>query len=166
MMTEPSVLDSWSQLIPLLGSGIVAIVLSLAFVMNRNAIKVDSDAKYAQLLRDLDKDITELENSEKNISSLNEFLDYAIDFTNNLERIAYLHNKKKIPDDIIDYFEYKFSYGMALDEFVEKHKRAHYEDVDAGVSFREYCKTHNIKPADLTNTLISDKIKQFDPSTS
>ena len=80
--------------------------------------------------------------------------------------MAYLHNKKKIPDEIIDYFEYKFSYGMALDEFVEKHKRTHHEDVDAGINFREYCKTHNIKPADLINTLISDKIKQFDPSIS
>ena len=136
---------------------IISLIVNVAIVTimmrqyshNVKATKDESNSRYAQILRDFNRDIIEHEKSEPDckdpLTADEQFKDFVIYYINILQTIAYLNLKKKIPDDIADYFEREFELANGFKEWYLKVEEEDKKSITYWKIFDEYCTKKNIQ---------------------
>lgn len=134
---------------------VTGISVAISLMINWKARKEETKIRYIQLLRDFDRDLFGEE--EFNIKTKDDAENYAIRLLLTLSRIVYLHQKKKVQDDVVDYFRNYFAYGLTIKIWLNKiYPEIGIEDRKKFANFEQWCKQHSIEPApenDLPTTL-------------
>lgn len=145
-MIDLAVLSAWA---PIIGSSIIATVLGItlffnkrAIDQNRDATMEESNARYAQLLRDLDNDLMDEERNGHNLETATACIDHAVHYINICARIAHLFHTGRIPFEIIDYLEPSFSLALGFREWLNEIEE---DDANAWETFQRYCDEHNVQ---------------------
>jgi len=90
------------------------------FILNWWVTRASNRTKYAELLRDFEQNLSRVLEKEPSLKTTEECERFAADYLNILDRIAYLNQKGKVPDEIADYFDNYFSYGLTIIDWYDK----------------------------------------------
>lgn len=125
-----------SMVVPIISASIAAGGLIFTGLSYRENTK----ARYLQVLRDFDNEISEIESSQDRNSYYERF---AARYLNVHERLAFLTLNKKIPNDLAKYYDSSFSAALGI---VDLPEYSHYkEDVTHLI---EWCKKKKIEKGD------------------
>lgn len=142
----PHISESDLSILAIAISAATAITLAITLMLNWKAIKEDSRIKYIQIIRDLDNDLFGKE--EALMNTLEEAETYAIRVLLTLSRIIYLHDAKKLPDDVVDYFRNYFAYGLTIKKWLDDvYPDIGEEDRKKFSEVENWCKKRNIELA-------------------
>lgn len=100
----------------------------------------NTKARYLQVLREFDNEISELEMSPTRNNNYDQFV---VRYLNVHERLAFLAQNRKIPSDLAGYYDSSFSVALVILQKPEYQK--YVDDVDNLVC---WCKVNGIKPGD------------------
>ena len=94
-------------------SAISACVAAGGLIYAGRTFSQTAKSNYSTLFKDLSAEINTIEGSQQRNYDWNSF---AAKFLNEMDRIAYLANRKIIPDEVATYFIHDFSYAMGIIE--------------------------------------------------
>lgn len=78
-------------------------------------IKNESNAKYIQTFREIEKEITDMENhADRGSTDENKRKIWEINFLNIMDKNAFLLQSKRYPKDLLDIFKNDFGYALHL----------------------------------------------------
>ena len=125
---------------------VTGISVAISLIVNWHARKEENRLRYIQLLRDFDHDLFGYE--EPSLKTTEDAQTYAIRVLLTLSRIVYLHEKKKLQDDIVEYFSNYLAYGLTIKNWLGKiYPDIGEEDKKKFANFEQWCNQHDIKPA-------------------
>jgi len=125
-----------SVIVPIVSASIASGGLIFTGLSYRNNTK----AKYLQVLREFDNEISEIEmSSERN----HNYPQFAARYLNIHERLAFLAQNRKIPSDLAGYYNSSFSAALGILNMKEYQK--YIEDVE---NLTCWCKMNGIEVGD------------------
>lgn len=94
-------------IVPIISASIAAAGLIFTGLSYQNNTK----ARYLQVLREFDNEISELEMSQTRISNYDQFV---ARYLNVHERLAFLAQNRKIPSDLANYYDSSFAASLGI----------------------------------------------------
>lgn len=77
-------------------------------------LRQDKAARYLEFLKDVDFELSDHLEKEKNLEDLEQCLVYCYNYISICERILFLVYRKKIPKDFVDYYKEFFNYSLTM----------------------------------------------------
>lgn len=96
---------------------ISAIGVTGALIFNGLKLQKDQNLRFSEMLERFDHDLRKFQSMETGLKTYEDMEPYSNAFLNILDRLAYLKKLKKIDDDMINYFDWYFRYGLRLIEW-------------------------------------------------
>jgi hypothetical protein len=92
-------------------------------------LKNDSNARYIQTFREIEKEISEIENHNDRNLSIGEQkrTRWEVNFLNTMDKNAFLMQSKRYPKDLLDIFKNDFGYALYLIGSDDSRKRDYHE---------------------------------------
>jgi len=117
-------------------AAITAAAAAGGLIYTARSVRQQTKSQYAQILKDLQQELHELQEQRKQLGEEIFFVKYL----NVLDRIAYLSLKRSIPNDIPDYF--RLHYALSLKKLEEAELQKYKTDANYLI---EWCKKHGVK---------------------
>ena len=96
---------------------ISAIGVTGALIFNGLKLQKDQNLRFSEMLERFDHDLRKFQSMETGLKTYEDMEPYSNAFLNILDRLAYLKKLKKIDDNMINYFDWYFRYGLRLIEW-------------------------------------------------
>jgi len=124
------------------------------FVLNWKKLRDENTNNMITLLTNLAHDMSKEIEKEIKISTRLECIIYMITYLDNLNRIAILFEKKRVPYDMKEYFSIYFAYGLTIEQFYKEFSPPSEQQLGRGrwKRIHQWCKQESIS-ALTENTL-------------